>query len=129
VFTKWAAPSSAAAAASVAAGKAEEAQQGEPEYLAAPAGYSAGKVAKHGLEDFPASLRLQETEEAEEQGEPWELPHGDDYSKRHFNDDSALNSPESFEAREEFAGGRQGFVYRLGSLGLGYYLDVKKAAA
>ena len=46
----------------------------------------------------------------------------DDYGKRHFKDDSALE--EGFEAREEFAGRREGFVFRLGSLGLGYYPDL-----
>jgi hypothetical protein len=42
-----------------------------------------------------------------------------DYGKRKFNDDSDLK----FEAREEWGGARDGFVFRLGSLGLGYYQD------
>jgi hypothetical protein len=39
--------------------------------------------------------------------------------RRVFADDSAL----AFEAREEFSGRREGFVFRLGSKGLGYYED------
>ena len=42
-----------------------------------------------------------------------------EYAKRHFSDDSHLQ----FDPREEFAGRRVGFVFRLGSLGLGYYED------
>jgi hypothetical protein len=43
------------------------------------------------------------------------------YGKRQFDDDSKLR----FEPREEFGGRRSGFVFRLGSQGLGYYEDVK----
>ena len=38
---------------------------------------------------------------------------------RVFNDDSCI----AFDPREEFAGRRPGFVFRLGSQGLGYYED------
>jgi hypothetical protein len=51
----------------------------------------------------------------------WVINH-DDYPKRVFNDDSAL----AFTAHEEFAGAKPGQVFRLGSLGLGYYEDTKK---
>jgi hypothetical protein len=48
---------------------------------------------------------------------------GSAYStKRCFNDDSKLK----FDAREEFSGIRQGFVFRLGSQGLGYYEDYNR---
>lgn len=43
------------------------------------------------------------------------------YGKRRFDDDSAL----AFEAREEFGGHRPGYVFKLGSKGLGYYEDVR----
>lgn len=39
--------------------------------------------------------------------------------KRSFNDDSDLE----YIPREEFAGRREGFVFRLGSRGIGYYTD------
>jgi len=128
VFTKWESASLSASkkTAETAEEEEEEEEEGEPVFLTPPTGFSAGKVAKGGLEDFPKSLQLHEEEN---EGDMWELPFGEDYSKRHFDDDSGLNNEESFEAREEFAGHRPGFVYHLGSLGLGYYLDVKKAAA
>ena len=47
---------------------------------------------------------------------------GPAYGKRTFNDDSSLK----FEAREEFGGARAGFVFRLGSKGLGYYEDARR---
>ena len=37
---------------------------------------------------------------------------------RTFDDDDEMRE---FEAREEFAGRREGFIFRLGSKGLGYY--------
>lgn len=40
--------------------------------------------------------------------------------RRHIDDDSNRK----FEAREEFAGKRAGFFFRLGSQGLGYYEDL-----
>lgn len=39
--------------------------------------------------------------------------------KRDFGDDSDLD----YIAREEFAGRREGYVFRLGSKGIGYYTD------
>ncbi len=96
-----------------------------------PEGFKAGNVALHGMEDFPDALRLNENDEQQEkqqqgQDEFWSVNSLDlsVYSKRHFIDDSAL--ADQFDAREEFAGRRDGCVYRLGSLGLGYYPDVRK---
>jgi len=42
--------------------------------------------------------------------------------RRVFDDDGPLG----FDPREEFAGFRLGYVFRLGSKGLGYYEDKKK---
>ena len=42
-------------------------------------------------------------------------------ARREFNDDSRLD----FDPREEFAGRRPGYVFRLGSKGVGYYEDRK----
>ena len=42
--------------------------------------------------------------------------------RREFSDDSARD----FEAREEFGGYREGYIYRMGSKGLGYYEDSNK---
>jgi hypothetical protein len=51
----------------------------------------------------------------------------DEYSavvrKRQFSDDSYID----FLPYEEFSGEKKGFVFRLGSKGLGYYKDVRKA--
>jgi hypothetical protein len=41
-------------------------------------------------------------------------------AKRQFSDDSALD----YIPREEFSGTRPGYVYRLGSKGIGYYEDI-----
>ena len=98
----------------------------------APEGYTAGSQAHHGLEDFPDSLKLPSTGGQGSEGTAAaevESVFGldvDAYAKRRFDDDSALAANGKFEAREEFAGRREGFVYRLGSLGLGYYFDVFK---
>ena len=40
------------------------------------------------------------------------------YPVRTFDED---DESREFEAREEFAGRREGFIFRLGSKGLGYY--------
>jgi hypothetical protein len=118
-------------------GKEEEAEPlGEPEYCTPPEGYSAARIGIGGLggiEDYPASLRMDDSAAGLKSSGlltshavdgSWDGQVGDDYGKRRFNDDSAL--ADRFEAREEFAGRREGFVYRLGSLGLGYYPDVRK---
>ena len=112
-------------------GQAGVEEEEEGEYLQAPAGYSASKVAKGGIEDYPASLRIRDsatespssftaTIAAAAAAREEELANP---PKRNLGDDSALIS--QFDAREEFAGGRKGFVFRLGSLGLGYYPDVR----
>jgi zinc finger protein len=125
--------------------KQEEEDQGEPEYCTPPAGYSAARIGIGGLggiEDYPEALKMdisalkssgltainaQVSQQAVgEVDGSWDGQVGDDYGKRHFDDDSAL--ADRFEAREEFAGRREGFVYRLGSLGLGYYPDARKLA-
>ena len=80
--------------------------EGESKFLQPPEGYSAACSASNAIDASDSSDQVL-------------LP--DDYGKRHFKDDSALE--EGFEAREEFAGRREGFVFRLGSLGLGYYPD------
>lgn len=61
-----------------------------------------------------------QAEEVQVQEEDLLLLPYDGYGKRQFDDDSSLQ----FEAREEFAGRRVGFVFRLGSMGLGYYQDI-----
>ena len=48
------------------------------------------------------------------------------YQRRYLGDDSAIQS--SFIGSEEFMGKKKGMVYRLGSLGLGYYEDVRGKA-
>ena len=94
----------------------------------APEGYSAGNVAYGGIDDFPEILKLDKVA-ADASGLDWESTIlNEKYSQRHFFDDSSL-ADQGFEAREEFAGRREGFVYRLGSLGLGYYPDVRKMGA
>ncbi len=88
--------------ASTSAGGDEEQYFCQP-----PAGWAAEKVdGAVAAEDSTAS----HSEEAAAQ------PHS---FHRVFNDDSAVE----FDAREEFAGRREGFIFRLGSKGLGYYAD------
>jgi hypothetical protein len=44
-------------------------------------------------------------------------------ARRQFDDDSALD----FDPREEFAGHREGYIFKLGSKGLGYYADRRRS--
>ena len=90
----------------------------------APEGYKAGSQAHQGLEDFPNSLKDGGQQQGVESVFDVDSMDADSYAKRHFDDDSAL--ADKFEAREEFAGRRDNFVFRLGSLGLGYYFDIHK---
>ena len=85
------------------------AQADDGEFQQPPEGYSAARSASESIDTH----------------KPLPLPA--DYGKRHFDDDSAL--ADRFDAREEFAGRREGFVFKLGSLGLGYYPDVRATVA
>lgn len=71
------------------------------QFCAPPAGWSAER---------------HEDQEFEEAEVPRNVP---DMAKRYFTDDSNLE----FIPRENFYTAREGFVYRLGSQGLGYYKD------
>jgi zinc finger protein len=75
-------------------------------YEVPPEGYSAAKSACNAIDAADAE-------------QTWTLPA--DYSKRKFKDDSALAN--KFLPRDEFSGRKPGLVFRLGSLGLGYYPD------
>ena len=103
-------------------------------------GWSVGKQAAGGIEDGVLGPSPSPAPSTDSQQHPHEQPGtegggvvagADDATarlplpslKRDLGDDSALR--DTFEAREEFAGARPGFVYRLGSLGLGYYADVR----
>lgn len=77
-----------------------------PYFNQPPAGWSVDKE---------ASVSAAETESSEAAGFS---------AARVFSDDSALQ----FLQYEEFSGARAGFVFRLGSKGLGYYQDVPPAA-
>ena len=79
-----------------------------PFYLKPPEGYSVAKAASSAVDADDVVTQS------------WALPQN--YGTRQFADDSKFAG--QFEAREEFAGRRLGFVFRLGSLGLGYYPDV-----
>lgn len=82
--------------------------EGEGSYfLTPPEGYSVAKAASSAIDAGEAPT--------------WSLP--PDYGTRRFADDSRF--ADRFDPREEFACRRPGFVYRLGSLGLGYYPDEK----
>jgi len=98
--------------------KCETENEGESKFLEPPEGYSAARSASNGMDASDSDGEKAFGMAASDQ--VFVLP--DDYGKRHFKDDSALE--EGFEAREEFAGRREGFVFRLGSLGLGYYPDL-----
>ena len=93
-----------------------------------PAGWSAAKSSSAGVDDFSAELirEIPHPIVPEERGSQStnDLPYPG-YGKRVFNDgDFALE----YNAREEFAGGRSGFVFRMGGQGIGYYADIAPIA-
>lgn len=79
--------------------------------------------AKGCRDDVPPGTSTQSPFSGNSVDDQTDLVHGRNtvtsYGNRVFADDSAL----AFEPREEFAGRRGGFVFRLGSQGLGYYED------
>lgn len=101
---------------------------------APPAGWKFASAENFG--NF-TEAELTEMEQAEDEAEndspePAERSRSDDhdelgpnYGKRIFNDDSKLE----FLPREEFGGRREGMVFRLGSMGLGYYEDSAQTKA
>eukprot|EP01031_Cornospumella_fuschlensis_P025574 gene25574-30879_t len=78
------------------------------EYCSPPAGWSVERV--HTTLPHPQTLLPTASVPA---------PFPEDLNKRVFNDDSDL----AFIPRESFYGRREGYVFRLGSQGLGYYQD------
>jgi hypothetical protein len=123
-----------------AKGGSEEAPQGdkadeEPEFMQPPEGFGAAKHSLGGMDDHTAFSEASGAGAAAgaAAGAGGEEMHWQDaidikvYSTRHLGDDSALEA--DFSASEEFCGAKAGRVYRLGSLGLGYYPDVNKPAS
>jgi zinc finger protein len=104
-------------------------ESGEAEYYQPPAGWSVTRAdgVDSGISESEVDMSLSPDlplgvsamAESEGTNEPF------DGSRRMFSDDSAID----FDAREEFAGRREGCVFRLGSKGLGYYADVRKIAS
>ena len=94
----------------------EGAIETDPSYITVPpAGWSAAKSSSAAVEDHSAELDRALGESASEE----ELPYVG-YGKRVFNQrDFHLE----YDAREEFAGARLGFVFRMGAQGIGYYVD------
>ena len=93
-----------------------------------PEGIRADTKAYRGIDDStawerPRSERVEAEAEAEAEREEWSIDPLV-YGKRHFHDDAGLK--EQFKPYEEWSGAKAGMVFRLGSLGLGYYPDVRK---
>jgi hypothetical protein len=81
-----------------------------------PPGWSAAKSSSAAVEDQSAFLVRSMPTIAESEELPYE-----DYGKRVFDQgDFALK----YDPREEFAGKRAGFVFRMGAQGIGYYEDL-----
>ncbi len=94
----------------------------ESEEVTAPEGYSAERVAYGGMQDESRMLVSHSDNDKE-----WDGVLPPTYGRRDMGDDTVLSGMEGgFAPREEFAGYREGCVFRLGSLGLGYYKDVRK---
>jgi zinc finger protein len=88
----------------------------DPAYMIVPpAGWSAAKSSSAGVEDHSAELDRAVVENPIDD----ELPYVG-YGKRSFSQgDFSLE----YHAREEFAGARPGFAFRMGAQGIGYYKD------
>ena len=91
----------------------------------APPGWSAAKSSSAGVDDFSAQL-FRETPTGSDSSVPVSVSVSIDdlpylgYGKRVFAEsDFTLE----YHAREEFAGRRSGFVFRMGAQGIGYYAD------
>lgn len=101
-------------------------EDGDAYYCKPPPGWSFEKVSTSSSQVGPtlpshsSSLPSVTEEEEQEEIEQEEIEH---HNKRHFSDDSALK----FLPYEEFSGRKEGFVFRLGSQGLGYYEDTKNS--
>lgn len=107
VFFKGTASATTAAVVGSTNTGANDEEEDEPYFEKPPAGWVA---AKNGTE-----LDAEDLPELESPSVV--MPVG-----RSFNDDSALK----FDPREEWGGARVGWVFRLGSQGLGYYEDSKQ---
>ena len=88
-----------------------------------PPGWSAAKSSSAGVDDFSAQL-FRETPTGSDTSVPLSVSVDDvpypGYGKRVFAEsDFTLE----YHAREEFAGRRSGFVFRMGAQGIGYYAD------
>ena len=94
-----------------------------------PEGIQAAKHSHGGIDDntawdeSPALGDTNNTPGLATGSEQWSIDVGT-YAKRDLGDDSALEG--QFLPYEEWSGAKEGMVYRLGSLGLGYYPDVRK---
>ena len=101
------------AAGSSGEGGDTSAVEGEDAYFyKPPAGWSVERVVQEEVELPSGGMPLELEPEVDGNGFPFS-------ARRQFSDDSALD----FDPREEFAGRRPGYVYGLGSKGLGYYED------
>ena len=91
--------------------------ESDPAYVVVPpTGWSAAKSSSAGVDDYSSQL-IRETPTAEPSGDDLPYP---GYGKRAFDQsDFQLE----YNAREEFAGRRAGFVFRMGAQGIGYYAD------
>jgi zinc finger protein len=102
-------------------------EEGPSEFLEAPAGFSAAKHSAGGVDDptyFPVNGSRSGSSEVEI-GTSWDQTINlSIYNSRQFGDDSALAG--GYKAYTEFSGAKEGMVFRLGSLGLGYYPDINK---
>jgi zinc finger protein len=96
----------------------------DPSYIVVPPpGWLAAKSSSAAVEDHSAELE-RGVHESESETVAEDLPY-EGYGKRVFDEaDFALE----YAPREEFAGARKGFVFRMGGQGIGYYTDVPKPA-
>lgn len=96
-----------------------------PFYEKPPEGFSAAKTMAGGMDDEELFYQESQTSGGDSGNTPWELSIDlAEYRRRRFDDDNKLE----FTAHEEWAGRREGMVFRLGSQGLGYYADAKKVS-
>lgn len=95
----------------------------EDEYCAAPVGWSFHRLGTHHQLQAPSNSTVVSSVMAPEEGEV----HAEQVVPKQFLHKPRKFSPRDmdlkFNPREEFAGRRPGFVFRLGAQGLGYYED------
>ena len=106
-------------------GDGDTAAEGQGEYLQPPGGYSAAKHSLGGMDDHTSWAHGAGAGAGAGVEKHWQdAIDVTAYSTRQLGDDSALKL--EFSPSEEFLGPKAGKVFRLGSLGLGYYPDVRK---